>query len=375
MGAIGRVAFLASCAALAAACRAPATDLAAPTTPGPLTSTLQSCGAPPPAAPAPSQSRSCPAPEEVAQIDREIATFFSSDPTAGALYCRASAGSVDLTYVQATVYDALLFLKGLRFDAPLPWTAKPLYEWLRNGINEVVTEVSPNDWRAGYLKGRAVHIVYPSTIRLVEPITLGALPFSLIVHEAAHANGRPSHTCGESDQRVDDMGAYGIQYYLYKWIAEHSDASEDIRRWADRTAWEVRAGPAFCAECQRQSDAVAAVLLVSLRPDPLLPTPHTTPGVWVVTPTFTAVETAGVEATIRRIDYQVTDKGTGANLTMQPFFLEIPTTVRAWGSFSYPQVVAYRPVSGGHGAIVSAVVSGVDARGNEVSARASAEVR
>jgi hypothetical protein len=87
------------------------------------------------------------------------------------------------------------------------------------------------------------------------------------------------------------------------------------------------------------------------------------------------VETAGVEATIRRIDYLVTDKGTGANLTMQPFLLEIPTTVRAWGSFSYPQVVAYRPVSGGHGAIVTAVVSAVDAKGNQVSARASAEVR
>jgi hypothetical protein len=376
MGRLVRLVFVAGCVAVGTACRGPATAASAPTAPGTVGPSLPSCGAPPPAVPEPVVARPCPQPAELAQVDREIATFFRGDPTSGVLYCRGSEGSADLTYVQATVYDALLFLKGLHFDAPLPWTPKPLYDWLRGGVKEVVTEVSANDWRRAYLVGGAVHIVYPPTIRPVEPLTLAALPFSLLVHEARHTDGLPSHNCGDlADQRVDDMRAYGVQYYLYKWIAEHSDASGDVRQWADRMAWETRAGPAFCAECQRQSDAAAAAFRLSLNPDPLPATPNAGTGIWTVTPTFTAVETAGVDATIRRVEYLVTDKGTGANLAVQPFFLDIPVTVRAWGSFSYPQLVAYRPAAGGRGAVVTAVLSGVDVKGNELGGSATAQIQ
>lgn len=47
---------------------------------------------------------------------------------------------------------------------------------------------------------------------------------ALFVHEARHANGWP-YTCGNLDSTLDELGAWGVQYYLERWLAAHSDPS------------------------------------------------------------------------------------------------------------------------------------------------------
>jgi hypothetical protein len=44
----------------------------------------------------------------------------------------------------------------------------------------------------------------------------------LVVHEARHADGRP-HTCGSNDRTIEEMGSWGVQYHLVRWLVEHTD--------------------------------------------------------------------------------------------------------------------------------------------------------
>jgi hypothetical protein len=81
---------------------------------------------PPPAAPLNADALNrgllvCPAAAAIASLD-PIRIEFDAATRGGALVCRASEGSVDLTTFQRYAYRALLFLKETRFDAPLPWT-------------------------------------------------------------------------------------------------------------------------------------------------------------------------------------------------------------------------------------------------------------
>jgi len=43
----------------------------------------------------------------------------------------------------------------------------------------------------------------------------------LIVHEARHAE-IGGHTCGHDDQTLEELGSWGVQYYYFTWLAEHS---------------------------------------------------------------------------------------------------------------------------------------------------------
>ena len=45
----------------------------------------------------------------------------------------------------------------------------------------------------------------------------------LFVHEARHTF--LPHTCGSNDNTIDELGAWGVQYYTYLFLANHSDPS------------------------------------------------------------------------------------------------------------------------------------------------------
>jgi hypothetical protein len=62
------------------------------------------------------------------------------------------------------------------------------------------------------------------TDRWVEPARGGGLYGFLLVlvHEARHAQGL-AHTCGTKDQTIEEMGSWGVQYYLTRWLVEHTD--------------------------------------------------------------------------------------------------------------------------------------------------------
>jgi hypothetical protein len=172
----------------------------------------------------------CPTREQIASIDRDFQLAFDIDPTSHEpLACTAAAGSRDLSPLKKRVYNSLLLIRALRFDEPLPWTKEPLYTWLAGAIEGVRFR---GDIQNSFCCGRdrivnmaARSLVTNYTDRWMDPSMGGGLVgFVLVlVHEARHADGRHPHTCGTKDQTLDELGAWGVQYYLSRWLAEHTD--------------------------------------------------------------------------------------------------------------------------------------------------------
>jgi Concanavalin A-like lectin/glucanases superfamily len=188
---------------------------------------------PPPAnlAPVDQLLMKCPTRTEVASIDADLRLTFDADPTKDEpLACTAAEGSRDLTAMKKRVYNSLLLMKQLQFDRPLPWTKEPLYKWFTDAVDGIRfrTDIK-NSSCCG--PGRTMNIAVASqsirfTDRWVEPAMGGGLDvfILLLAHEARHADGYP-HTCGTRDQTPNEMGSWGVQYYLARWLAEHADQS------------------------------------------------------------------------------------------------------------------------------------------------------
>jgi hypothetical protein len=173
----------------------------------------------------------CPTAAEVKAIDADLKLSFDFDPTKDdPPACTAAGGSRDLSPMRKRVYKSLLLMKQLAFTQPLPWTKDPLYRWFTKAVRGI-------RFRADIERssccgpGRTMNILAPNqaitfTDRWVEPAIGGGLDtfLLLLAHEARHADGYP-HTCGHRDETADELGSWGVQYYLARWLAEHSDAS------------------------------------------------------------------------------------------------------------------------------------------------------
>jgi uncharacterized protein YjdB len=165
----------------------------------------------------------CPTPSEVAVSDLDLSLVFESDPTAGQIVCSAAQSSRDLTLLQAQVYRVLTIMRHLEFDAPLPWTPNSLYGWMVSSINGIRLRgdigisfcCSPANTINIQTQNNA-SLTFPTEFRWVAGMLV------LFVHEARHNNGKP-HTCGSSDNTIDELGAWGVQYYTYLFLGSHSD--------------------------------------------------------------------------------------------------------------------------------------------------------
>ena len=193
---------------------------------------------PPPSTPTPSPSRAptlddllrrCPTVAEVASLHADLAIAFDHDPSAPTLVCRADAGSVDLTQVQAATYSTLLAMRSIPFDAPLPWTSRPLYGWFTDVVGGMrVTGEGTLSFCCE--PGPTIVVVVQAnsylmlTRRWIDPQIGGGLQdaAALFIHEARHAEGKP-HTCGSNDATRSEMGAWGVQYEFFRWLALHAD--------------------------------------------------------------------------------------------------------------------------------------------------------
>ncbi len=205
----------------------------APTLPAPeIAATTQ---APPPAptqTPAPPNVQDlidrCPSPQEIASVDADIRLSFEYDPTAGTLVCRAADGSTDLTRLQLRAYQVLLVMQRLQFDQPLPWTDKTLYAWFTSSIKGIRFR---NDIQYSSCCNPANTVNLVTSLEALETdrwlqaertdVSIQSLML-LLIHEARHNNGYP-HTCGTLDRTISEMGAFGVQYWTYVWLAGHSD--------------------------------------------------------------------------------------------------------------------------------------------------------
>lgn len=166
----------------------------------------------------------CPTAAEIAAIDADLQITFSGDPTAGTIVC--SAGSRQLTFLQAQAYRSLIIAQRLTFDAPLPWTAESLYNWLIHSIRGIRFR---SDIQFSNCCEPANTINIQTGVAIAQPQFAGVTEFvvgflDLLVHETRH-NNIGGHTCGSNDQTLAELGAWGAQYYVALWIAEHSDPS------------------------------------------------------------------------------------------------------------------------------------------------------
>jgi len=170
----------------------------------------------------------CPSAEDIADVNSRISvTFEGEDPTAGTLLCKASSGSADLTKLQKQIYTAIIMMKYLEFDAPLPWTDKPLYEWFTSTVKGVRVR---SDVGMAYCCDPEGVINLPTGLSSLESdawlntITRTGVQGNMVlmVHEARHVEVG-GHTCGTVDTSLSEMGAFGAHYSILWWLAYHSD--------------------------------------------------------------------------------------------------------------------------------------------------------
>jgi hypothetical protein len=172
----------------------------------------------------------CPTAAEIQSILADISFTFEVDPTAGTLACRASEGSLDLSPLKKRAYQSFLIMKYIAFDAPLPWTEKSLYAWFVGSIKGVrLRSDIPNSFCCGPLNTINILVADNSylmlTDRWIDPQMGGGLMDTMVlyVHEARHNEGY-GHMCpGGNDRTLSEMSAWGVQYYLLQWLAQHAD--------------------------------------------------------------------------------------------------------------------------------------------------------
>jgi hypothetical protein len=225
---------------------------------------------PPPAyVPAPSGPLPCPTAAEIEEIRADVPIAFEVDPTAGTFVCTAAAGSADLTRLQERTFQALLLMRRLEFDAPLPWTAQELYPWFVHAVRGVrfrATNLSFCCDPAGVIV-IAVHPERNESWGDGFPTLIEGL-----VHEARHAEGGHPHTCGYDDRTLEELGAWGVQFWLNVWMGLHSTGGvlrpPERAYCLNRAAW--LASGDFCLDCPAVPVAAAARRdpgRVSARPD------------------------------------------------------------------------------------------------------------
>ena len=213
------------------------TNWACTTTPlGPTPSPSASPTAPP--GPLPTfanvdeELRVCPTAAEVQSVNSDLRLTFDTDPSAGTFVCTSAGGSADLTKVQAATYHAILVMRHLAFNAPLPWTANLLYAWFVSAIRGVhVTGTGTYSFCCE--TGPTIVIVVKSnsyallTTQWMNAQMGGGIAdyLAVMIHEARHAEGGHPHTCGDLDTTLSELGAWGVEYYYYVSLAQHSDPS------------------------------------------------------------------------------------------------------------------------------------------------------
>jgi len=169
----------------------------------------------------------CPSAADISAIDANITLQFDADPTAGEFICTAAEGSADLTQLQERAYQALIIMKRLSFTKPLPWTDLPLYNWFINTVdgirfrNDITNSFccEPD----GFINVQTSNLSALETKQWISPNSGTGLNGLMIlyVHEARH-NEVGGHTCGDKDNTIDEMNAWGVQYYLDGWLAWHT---------------------------------------------------------------------------------------------------------------------------------------------------------
>lgn len=178
----------------------------------------------------------CPSEDELAILERDFPVLFeppmrTKEPKYA---CHEPISHMRILSDQLAIYQALRVIRHMKLSDPLPWTSLHPYEWLKTKIGAIVVSYTAKT-------ASCCHVVYPPgksegvlaiTIpkadqQLLRWRTVWRDPQSgvglvglilLIFHEARHVD--LPHDCGSKDSSLDYMGAWAVQYYMAKWMAE-----------------------------------------------------------------------------------------------------------------------------------------------------------
>ena len=170
----------------------------------------------------------CPTPAEIALVDAVLTMTFEYDPTAPTLVCTAAGGSADLTRLEERAYQAVLSMRRIPFDVPLPWTELSLFDWFGRAVSGIIyrsTDVSfccDGPGRIVIKSDRMSSLESPLWVAR-DGTGFGLMSHvQLLIHEARHAEGW-LHTCANGDdQTLEEMGSWALVYWFYRWLAEHA---------------------------------------------------------------------------------------------------------------------------------------------------------
>jgi len=175
----------------------------------------------------------CPSAQTLAEIDADLDIRFEYGPQINGdeVVCTAADSGRDLTHLQERVYQALIAMRALEFDRPLPWTDLGLYDWLvqqvrgirlRDDIGVSHCCPPPADGVGPYVNIQVGPGASVLATDLWASVGGGLYTLvSLITHEARHVASL--HSCGNEDNTISELGAFGVEYYLYTYLAYHSD--------------------------------------------------------------------------------------------------------------------------------------------------------
>lgn len=218
----------------------------------------------------------CPTADEVAVIDADIRLTFGDglgpgEPTHtpppdgrhgpfGPLICEADLGSADLDEVQARIYQALIIMQHLQFEIPLPWTDKPLYEWFVSTVKGVDTDpifeysrccnpdgviaigrfslpaakmaarwIDPQLTRSYYLPTSDARVqltgegMYPLVVLLVHAARYHEVGWYTCMRGSPGTSPVQQTNAWGDDWTLAELGAWGVEHFFLKWLAEHTD--------------------------------------------------------------------------------------------------------------------------------------------------------
>lgn len=170
--------------------------------------------------------QTCPTAEEINQFHRDFDLFFDPDLGVDEYRCEAEIDLQGPTNRRWALYQALRAIHVIRFEQPLPWTSLPLYDWLKGAIDGIAL----SDPECSYCCDGQQRIVLKADLLEHEDMKVWVNPQSghgmigligLIIHEARHAEVG-GHTCGDDDATLAELGAWGTQYYLFLFLADHT---------------------------------------------------------------------------------------------------------------------------------------------------------
>jgi hypothetical protein len=169
---------------------------------------------------------SCPTECELAWFNSDFDIEFDDAAGLPPLACENGLDPSGGVNPRLAIYQALRVMAALDFDQPLPWTEKNLYAWLNGAIDGILLTTTDMSHccdgqnrivlKADLLSQPAFATWYDQQYGIGLDVLVG-----LIVHEARHAE-IGGHTCGSDDQTLQELGSWGVQHYLFTWLAEHT---------------------------------------------------------------------------------------------------------------------------------------------------------